>query len=248
MKKLIAIIFLVWVITPHLIYSQTVVSTGGTTMQNSNGMISFTIGEVYIGNVQNNNGSASQGFQQPWDNLYGIQGSLDLENLNVATEDILCYNALNTITVNGLTVNDGGSLTLIAGESVLIFPEAKVFSGGNMHAYISNVFCSYTKPLMVSEDYAVEELPAPLQTSAVKEFFRVFPNPFKETFTLIFEANLGQSPVTAEIYGVFGEKLQQYELQSSNQHVFNLSDNPKGIYLLRVYNGLESGTLKVIKQ
>ena len=59
---------------------------------------------------------------------------------NIDTYDYLCYNATDTLTVDGTTypviVESGGGLVLIAGSNIVLKPGTTVISGGYMHGYI----------------------------------------------------------------------------------------------------------------
>ena len=59
---------------------------------------------------------------------------------NIDTYDYLCYNATDTLTVDGTTypviVESGGGLVLIAGSNVILKPGVSVISGGYLHGYV----------------------------------------------------------------------------------------------------------------
>ncbi|MEI6435259.1 MAG: right-handed parallel beta-helix repeat-containing protein, partial [Bacteroidota bacterium] len=91
--------------------------------------------------------------------------------------DSKCYNALQTITVAGggntFTVANGGSITMIAGHSIIILPTTTVHSGGFMHAYITttNNFCGTAAYSTVTTPVEREEIIPSL--SEASSFFNV---------------------------------------------------------------------------
>ena len=179
-----------------------------------------------------------------------LVAQLPLNNITVPTGDSRCYNATQSIIVAGngtqFTVQSGGSVTMIAGQSILFKPGAKANSGSYLHGYIttSGTYCcgliSPPAAKMEGETTGVEPL-------ADKSFFKVYPNPTTSTFTLELNGEAADSKVSVEIYGILGEKILKKEV-SGNRQVFDLSGKQHGVYLIRVMNGSESGMAKIIKQ
>ena len=79
------------------------------------------------------------------------------------------------------------------------------------------------------------------------DFFNVYPNPTKGEF--IFELNGKDKNVEAkvEIFSMRGEKVRQEVLYGETKHEFSLSENPPGIYIIRVTTGNQTGTAKIIR-
>jgi hypothetical protein len=78
----------------------------------------------------------------------------DLQNITVAGQQ--CFSATQTITVAGngstFTVENGGSVTLIAGSNIICLPGVKVVPGGYLHGYITqnNTYCGGVSPPIVA--------------------------------------------------------------------------------------------------
>jgi hypothetical protein len=104
-------------------------------------------------------------------------------------------------------------------------------------------------------------LPAPLlavieeKTNAIEEsfeqveasqFFKVYPNPTTGMFNL--ELSEFTSTITVEIYGLMGEQILRQEVSGYQLYEFDLSRQPRGIYIIRVLNGDEIGVERVIRQ
>jgi hypothetical protein len=166
----------------------------------------------------------------------------------VAEGDEFCFGAEKTITVqNGLLVT-GGSITLIAVESIHLLPGVSVQSNGHLHAYISNVLCENPTPLMASKE--VDALISEEYSSNMKQdaFFRLYPNPTTGVFTLELSEDIASTETTVEIFSIVGEKLLSTKLHGSNKYDFDLGSLPRSIYIVRVMNGENAGLEKVIRQ
>jgi hypothetical protein len=71
----------------------------------------------------------------------------------------------------------------------------------------------------------------------------VFPNPSRGHFQLTF-SNMQSVNGRLEIYNVFGEKILQQQLTNE----FDLSDSPKGIYLVKIHDGEKIYTQRIVVQ
>ena len=56
------------------------------------------------------------------------------------------------------------------------------------------------------------------------------------------------SEVKVEMYGIYGERLLNEELEGMRKYDFSLAGKPNGIYFIRVVTGKFAGTGKIIKQ
>ncbi len=71
----------------------------------------------------------------------------------------------------------------------------------------------------------------------------VFPNPSKGQFTLILAKDKG----TVEIYNMLGGKVYRSEIKNQKSEI-NLSNQPKGMYLITFYEGQKMRTEKIVIQ
>lgn len=171
--------------------------------------------------------------------------------LHGTVPDTKCFNAMQTIIVAGggssFTVEDGGSVTMIAGQKILMLPKTGVESGGYLHAYISTSFCDALPTAMVAAPVRTEELPQPFMQES--SFFKVYPNPTTGNLTLEISGHVPESAtVRIEIYSMQGERLLHEQYSGEMKHELSLNGRPAGIYFIRVLCGGTSGSVKIIKQ
>jgi hypothetical protein len=158
---------------------------------------------------------------------------------------VVCYDALNTITVAGggevFEVSGGGDATFIAGAKILFLPGTKVTAPGYMHGYIapSGPFCSATK---LTEVTAKSD--EPLKTE--RAFFTLYPNPTNGNFTLVQKGENLYSNVKVEVYSMGGEKIMT-EAVNGAKHEFRFSDMPAGVYFVKVVAEGYVETIKLVK-
>jgi len=179
--------------------------------------------------------------------VISIPATLDLQNLSVA--DTACYNATQTITVAGagtlFTVQNGGSVTMIAGQNIDYLPGTRVDPGGYMSGYITTngQYCSPPARTVVT---AIHEEPEESAGSPVP-LFRVYPNPTTSVISLDISAPDPSSAIRVEIYIFRGEKIFSGSLPGKSSHEFTLLGHPAGIYFIRIIAGNFQAAAKIIK-
>ncbi len=174
---------------------------------------------------------------------------LTVQNINVGSGSAPCFNASQKITVAGsgteFVVQNGGSVTMIAGQTISYLYGTKVYSGGYLNGYITTngQYCNTLPPPMVAT--VMEEL-SPVPSD--KSMFRLYPNPTNGQFSLELtdESTLGS--VYVAVYGTYGEMIFGDEMTGLSRKEFSLSGKPAGLYLVRVVNGNKGFTKKLIKQ
>ncbi len=181
---------------------------------------------------------------------------LPLRNINIPSGIFKCYNATINITAAGgsvtggstFIVQDGGNVNMIAGQKINLLPGTKVNNGGYLHAVITTTgaYCcaspAASPTMLQSEPTGFFDLPKD------DSFFKVFPNPTTGTFTIELNGVDMNSSVSVEIYSMLGDLIESANMPAFNQHVFDLSRRPTGVYLVRVTYGEKTGLSKVIKQ
>lgn len=174
------------------------------------------------------------------------------ELANVVIPGVLttCNDAQQILTVagNGTTfiVENGGSVTLVAGNKISILNGAKVYSGGYLHGYITTTgnFCgTMLAPLMASNQVG--------ETVGMKELektplIKVYPNPSSDIVIVEVVGTTEDACIT--VYSMLGRKLYQRQLKGEKMYQFSLSDRPVGIYMVRVQAGDQLEITKVIKK
>ena len=172
---------------------------------------------------------------------------------NVITGQTKCYHATQTITVagnnNSFTVRNGASATMVAGQKISYLVGTKVISGGYMLGYITPGACCAALPSAPESGenktaMSFTDKPSPI---ANPQFFKVYPNPTSGEFVLEIIGDCSENFVNIEIFGMQGESVLKKTLPMGRKHRFSLSDNPAGIYLIRVVAGNKASTAKIVR-
>jgi hypothetical protein len=178
--------------------------------------------------------------------------NITLEGVEIVSGQDICFEATNTLTVGGggstFVVQNGGYVELVAGQRIRMLEGTHFHSGSYGLARITTTsdYCNLPPPLIAvleEKQSAVEEFAEP-ETS--ESYFKVYPNPTTGIFTL--ELSEIASTVTIEIYGVMGEQILRQDVSGFITYEFDLSSQPRGIYIIRVLNGNEMGIQRVIRQ
>ncbi len=184
--------------------------------------------------------------------------TVQLQNMNIPSGAIECYDATQTISVAGngetFTIEPNGCASLIAGQNILLKPGTTIHSGGYFYAWIAPTgpWCNTgsTPPVVLPEPQPAEKsgVSNPEFTQSGASFFRIYPNPTSGTFTIELTADDQpwiNSVVT--IYGIRGDKVLTKELQNERKHEFSLDGTPPGIYFIRITSDGLTETEKIIK-
>jgi hypothetical protein len=181
-----------------------------------------------------------------------IPATLWVDELTVVGDQDTCFSASEIITVagngNAVEVNSGGSLLLVAGQSIHLMDGFRVFSGGKFQAWISvsGEFCTNSKSILATNDEDIlQQIIA--KSENITSLFKVYPNPTSGMLTLEF-AEVPEAGAKVEIFSMIGELLYHTEVSGDARHSFDLTRNPKGIYIFRVLIGTEFMMEKVIKK
>lgn len=161
-----------------------------------------------------------------------------------------CFDATQVITVAGnntaFSVQNGGSITMIAGQEIHFFPTTTVQPGGYLHGSITttSAYCGAKGPSLVS----IAEREANASSPGNSSFFKVYPNPTTGVFILELDDDCLRRESTVEIYSAMGEKTVMERLSGVKKHLFSLDSRPVGVYYVRVAANGTSGSVKIIKQ
>ena len=175
--------------------------------------------------------------------------SVALNNIiqNVTVNDLDCFDALQTISVagNGTTfiVEDGGVVTMIAGQNILYFPGTKVDSGGYLYAYIAPEGPWCVAPTMPASGTGNQT--ATGFTGGNRWVVR--PNPTSGLFYLEF-SDLELPEATAELFNMQGVRVGIPITVQTKSIPFDLTGKPSGVYLIKVSSDNQSEIFKVLKQ
>jgi hypothetical protein len=158
-----------------------------------------------------------------------------------------CYNAKQTLTTQYFYVYNGGEASLIAGHKIILLPDTYVFEGGVLHARITTTgdYCENLRSMMMAENdefLFAEPTSESIENSNV---LNVFPNPTSDVFTLALDGN--HQKIRVEVFDFLGKPILKKEYLQSCSPQFSLSDNPAGIYLIRLISGDQLFISKIIK-
>ena len=230
-----------------------------------NGLITGGVNDGHS-RVSNRNPSYYRGPQDPnhpWYHIgfriarnYSVVDDRTLMNLNIIDGEDTCFDATRYITLAGsgrsFSVQDGGSVSLIAGQKILMLPTVNVTAGGYLHASItgSGQYCNATAasmPLKVAG--AAKVSPGSEADNQEHPFFRIYPNPVKEKFIVeIPDEGKNDQKTVIKIFNMFGQEVLQEEFKGGNTMEISLGDQPKGIYLISIMKGERIEAQMVIKE
>ncbi len=174
--------------------------------------------------------------------------NLELQNVATINGQAVCYAAVQTIVLAGnntsFTVQNGGSVHLVAGQRINMLSGTIVLPGGALHAYITNNghYCDVLKTADISSNAITPEV------AAIESKIKAYPNPTTGKVTLELSGNYSLPGTTMEIYGPQGDKILTSILAGGQKHEFSLSDHSSGLYFIRVISGSDAATIKIIKQ
>jgi hypothetical protein len=183
-----------------------------------------------------------------------LPSELTVTDTVVSNTESACFNAYDTITVAGggtiVEFLSGSSVNLIAGQAIRLLPGFYAYSGSYVDAHITSdsTFCdgaSGSIAVIPEEKSAKEELlpQEPVVVSEVKSV-KVFPNPNNGQFTIELTNIEGGARVT--IYSILGATVFQSTANDITSHKINLPEIRKGIYLVKVMDGKEQLTRKMV--
>ncbi len=177
--------------------------------------------------------------------------TLNIQNDTIPNGTYVCYDATQTITVAGggtsFVVQDGGNATMIAGQNIIYLPGTKVDSGGYLLGYITTngQFCGYqAAPVMMSAESRNKENISGSGNSLLK----VYPNPTSGNINIELNGGQETSEANIEIISMRGERILSYALKNEKKHQLSISDQPAGVYFIRLISEVSIETAMIIKQ
>ncbi len=156
---------------------------------------------------------------------------------------VVCFDALNTITVAGsgttFIVQNGASATLIAGQKILFLEGTLVEPGGYLHGYITttNTYCGMLPPAMVAVVTGVKSPTVSDVSDQGSSRFSIFPNPTTGRFTLLAHKSFVPGMVQVDIFGMRGERIRSERIYLEHKLEQDLSGVVGGIYFVRIGTG-----------
>lgn len=181
-----------------------------------------------------------------------LPAELQLENVTVTPAHAECFDATQTIILSGagcvFIVEADASAEIVAGHNIIFLEGTSVNEGAYFLARIAtnNDYCSNPETMLMARNDESELAGLPNEGIEEPAGFQIFPNPSNGTFTVALDAKGTQAMVPLVIYNLMGGQVLQTNIPGSGHHHFDLSAWPKGVYLVRVMHGQDSGFEKII--
>ncbi|TVR42660.1 MAG: T9SS C-terminal target domain-containing protein [Bacteroidia bacterium] len=184
------------------------------------------------------------------------EGASIPDNVNISPTDVipgeyLCFNATQTITVEGLTIQSGGVVNLIAGQNIIMLPGTHAHSGSYLHAWISSEdHCGIISPpvLVAAPEETMPPVEQEIRVPAKEVFFKVYPNPTTGDFTIEMQGFEESEPVLIQIFTMQGNLITNKQMPGAKQYTFSLAGRQTGMYLVRVMQTDKTGVVKIMKK
>ncbi|HNZ72608.1 MAG TPA: T9SS type A sorting domain-containing protein, partial [Prolixibacteraceae bacterium] len=156
---------------------------------------------------------------------------------------------------NPVVVQSGATVRFIAGQSIQLLPGFHAQESSSVHAFITTdgSFCDVSPTPSIVQLPPVAEKSAS-QNSTIEEandqpfqpHLKAYPNPSNGEFTL--EINNFDEQTEIVVFNMLGMVVSKIKNNNSSQVDINLPYWAKGIYNIRVTDGLREKSVKMIIQ
>jgi hypothetical protein len=183
-----------------------------------------------------------------------VPANLNLANIIFQNGQSQCYNALQVITVGGtepsFLVQNGSSVTIIAGQKVRLLAGVTVYSGGYFHGSISSgQYCTPVKSFEeTASPHSVPLTNASAAAVSQEVLFTIYPNPTTGKFTCEIHSGSTEPVVKLRVYGLLGNLVLEQDVVHSRMTELSLDDKPAGLYIITARIGDQAGSARIIKQ
>ena len=167
--------------------------------------------------------------------------------------DEACFSAFRNIHVAGngsvFVVNPRASAELIAGESIVLLPGIAVAEGGHLHARIATDSTYCPQPVLKPTlPQLTDQTNTMIYKGGIEAGLIVYPNPTHGIFRFEPHEKPANAVYKAEIFNMMGEKLALLKFAGDLPYLIDISEQPNGIYLIRISNEIKIQSAKVIKK
>jgi hypothetical protein len=238
---------------------ESVNATGGDA-SGTGGTFSYSFGQFAYETYFDGNSSLAQGVQQPFE-LFGdeqlVPENYEMANTTIAQGEILCYNAMETITVAGndvpVQVQPNATVEFIAGQSIRFLPGFHARAGSFVTGRITTTddFCNgYVVPSMLQAPPIVEKSTelisnTPLEPDILSDMgVKVYPNPNNGMFRV--ELLNIDNKAQVYVYNQLGAILHHSEMENNGNNEIELPKARSGLYFVRVVSGENQFVNKII--
>lgn len=196
--------------------------------------------------------SAGMAYGQQLEFTTALPTELYLENITLSQYQAECFDATQTITLAGagsvFLVEADAIAEIVAGQNIVFLEGTSVNEGAYFLARIAtnNDYCANPETMVMTRNDESEV--AGLHNEIIPESsnYKIFPNPSNGAFTLALLTEVKPELVPVIIYNLMGEQILQISVTGNGHHHFDLSHWPRGVYLIRVMMGRETGFEKII--
>lgn len=182
--------------------------------------------------------------------------TITLENLTITSPADTCMQAMESIIIKDLIVENNVNLVLVAGERVQMQAATHIEKGAWVRIFIDNTWniCYQPESLLAalevdeySESFYVpaDILPAERETQHL--FFRVYPNPTTGWFTLEIKSAGYHDRIFLEVMGLAGNRVLRESLPAQPLHTLSLEGHQPGLYFIRVSIAEKTAVERLIK-
>lgn len=201
---------------------------------------------------------------EEWEAFQNIVEMSPLVSYDLAVSDTIisdteysCFNAHNIITVAGdgnvVEFESGSIVNLIAEQSVRFLPGFHAYEGSYTHAYITTTgeFCDDITPSSIVyvpevKSSGVEPLPEPEINFNKTKSVKVYPNPNNGQFTI--QLSNFESNVDVCVFNTLGARVYETSNNNFEQIEVNLPEMKQGLYYIRIREGKQQYTEKIVVQ
>jgi hypothetical protein len=183
---------------------------------------------------------------------HGVPALKAVQNVTVGSSQSTCYNATQVITVAGdgtwFSVASGGNATMIAGRKISFLPGTSVSPGGHLRGYITVTgrYCNNPLPPLAPQP-SMDGGTMPALTNAARGT-RIFPNPFTDLISVEIPLINENREISVSIFSATGRLVTCERHRVSGTISIDVSDLPRGIYLVRITGETEPAVFKMLKQ
>jgi hypothetical protein len=175
---------------------------------------------------------------------------LSINDTTIENGNFECFNAYDTIKIaedgNPVIIENNATGIFIAGKSVRFFPGFTALSGSTVDAHITtdSTFCDQVgKSLVINPDFDEKFKEKKQPVPANEKSILIYPNPNNGRFYTLFSNLEGNSEIC--VYNITGELIHRQLTNLTNTEI-NLPFLKRGIYFVRVINGKDHFTNKII--
>lgn len=222
-------------------------------------MLPFPLPPSYLVAVgaENNQWPAFYGIPQVIHSFRSLQSTAVIENKNMSgtyqTKNIQGNTIIVTINMQG---NAQANVTYKAGEGITLKPGFHAKTGVTFHAYIDPLTCNnngsnYERYGEFSDEEEDDENETISQIPKTENLFSISPNPANGQFQVNYTA-LSNEEVYIELMDVTGHILQRWQKTGEAGKIVQCEMDVRsllpGVYMLRLVEGAELKTAKVVIQ